>query len=54
LKPKGLFAVLPEVQIDNPLHPGVGGYQFVAITTLAPFGISKADALDFILVSQIW
>ena len=37
-----------------PSTPGyVGVYQFVAVTTLALFGISKADALAFILISQI-
>ncbi len=37
-----------------PSTPGyVGVYQFAAVTALAPFGISKADALAFILISQI-
>jgi glycosyltransferase 2 family protein len=37
-----------------PSTPGyVGVYQFVAVTTLAPFGISQADALAFILITQI-
>jgi uncharacterized protein (TIRG00374 family) len=43
----GLSSVIPST-------PGyVGVYQFVAITTLAPFGISQPDALAFILASQI-
>jgi hypothetical protein len=43
----GLSSVIPST-------PGyVGVYQFVAVTTLAPFGISQADALAFILISQI-
>jgi uncharacterized membrane protein YbhN (UPF0104 family) len=34
--------------------PGyVGVYQFVTVTTLAPFGISKTHALAYILISQI-
>lgn len=37
-----------------PSTPGyVGVYQFVAINVLAPFGISSADALAFILFLQI-
>lgn len=37
-----------------PSTPGyVGVYQFAAVTALAPFGISKADALAFIVTSQI-
>ena len=37
-----------------PSTPGyVGVYQFVAVTVLAPFGISRADALVYILISQI-
>jgi uncharacterized protein (TIRG00374 family) len=37
-----------------PSTPGyVGVYQFVAITVLAPFGITQADALAFILTSQM-
>jgi glycosyltransferase 2 family protein len=36
-----------------PSTPGyVGIYQFVAVTVLAPFGISKAEALAFIIGSQ--
>ncbi len=43
----GLSSVIPST-------PGyVGVYQFVAVTTLASFGISKADALAYILISQI-
>ncbi len=80
MKPKGLFAILPEAQEKEPSTrfnrimiiisfvllaawglssavpstPGyVGVYQFVAVTVLTPFGISKADALAFILISQI-
>lgn len=37
-----------------PSTPGyVGVYQFVAVTTLTPFGILQADALAFILIAQI-
>ncbi len=37
-----------------PSTPGyVGVYQFVAVTTLAPFGISQADALAYIIIAQI-
>ena len=37
-----------------PSTPGyVGVYQFVAVNVLAPFGISNADALAFILMSQL-
>ena len=36
-----------------PSTPGyVGIYQFVAVTILAPFGFSRADAIAFILVAQ--
>ncbi len=36
-----------------PSTPGyVGVYQFAAVVALTPFGISKADALAFILMSQ--
>jgi uncharacterized protein (TIRG00374 family) len=36
-----------------PSTPGyVGIYQFVAVTVLAPFGYTRADAIAFILVSQ--
>ena len=37
-----------------PSTPGyVGVYQFVAVTVLVPFGYSRANALAFILISQI-
>jgi hypothetical protein len=37
-----------------PSTPGyLGVYQFVAVATLAPFGISQADALALILIAQI-
>ena len=51
------FVLLAALGLSStiPSTPGyVGVYQFVAVTTLAPFGISKADALAFILVSQIF
>jgi uncharacterized membrane protein YbhN (UPF0104 family) len=36
-----------------PSTPGyVGIYQFVAVTVLGPFGITRTDAIAFILVSQ--
>jgi uncharacterized protein (TIRG00374 family) len=36
-----------------PSTPGyVGIYQFVAVTVLSPFGVSRTDAIAFILVSQ--
>jgi uncharacterized protein (TIRG00374 family) len=37
-----------------PSTPGyVGVYQFVAVAVLAPFGFSRAEALAFILISQV-
>jgi uncharacterized membrane protein YbhN (UPF0104 family) len=37
-----------------PSTPGyVGIYQFVAVTVLTPFGISRDDALAYILVAQV-
>ncbi len=50
------FVLLAALGLSSaiPSTPGyVGVYQFVAVTTLAPFGISQADALVFILISQI-
>ena len=50
------FVLLAALGLSSaiPSTPGyVGVYQFVAVTTLAPFGISQADALAFILISQI-
>jgi len=50
------FVLLAALGLSSaiPSTPGyVGVYQFVAVSTLAPFGISKADALAFILISQI-
>jgi uncharacterized protein (TIRG00374 family) len=50
------FVLLAALGLSSaiPSTPGyLGVYQFVTVTTLAPFGISKADALAFILVSQI-
>jgi uncharacterized protein (TIRG00374 family) len=50
------FVLLSALGLSSaiPSTPGyVGVYQFVAVTTLAPFGISQADALAFILISQI-
>jgi glycosyltransferase 2 family protein len=50
------FVLLAALGISSaiPSTPGyVGVYQFAAVTTLAPFGISKADALAYILISQI-
>jgi len=36
-----------------PSTPGyVGIYQFVAVTVLTPFGLSRTDAIAFILVAQ--
>ena len=36
-----------------PSTPGyIGIYQFVAVSVLAPFGFSRADAIAFILVAQ--
>jgi uncharacterized membrane protein YbhN (UPF0104 family) len=36
-----------------PATPGyVGIYQFVAVTVLTPFGISREDAIAYILVTQ--
>jgi uncharacterized membrane protein YbhN (UPF0104 family) len=37
-----------------PSTPGyVGIYQFVAVTVLTPFGLSRTDAIAFILVAQV-
>lgn len=37
-----------------PSTPGyIGVYQFVAVTVLMPFGFSRADALAYILISQV-
>lgn len=50
------FVLLAALGLSSaiPSTPGyVGVYQFVAVTTLAPFGISQADALAFILTSQM-
>ena len=50
------FVLLAALGLSSaiPSTPGyVGVYQFVAVTTLAPFGISQADALAFILISQV-
>ncbi len=50
------FVLLSALGLSSaiPSTPGyVGVYQFVAVTALAPFGISSADALAFILISQI-
>lgn len=50
------FVLLAALGLSSaiPSTPGyVGVYQFVAVATLAPFGISKADALAFILISQM-
>jgi uncharacterized protein (TIRG00374 family) len=50
------FVLLAALGLSSaiPSTPGyVGVYQFVAVTTLTPFGISKADALAYILISQI-
>ena len=50
------FVLLAALGLSSaiPSTPGyVGVYQFVAVATLAPFGISQADALAFILISQV-
>jgi uncharacterized membrane protein YbhN (UPF0104 family) len=50
------FVLLAALGLSSaiPSTPGyVGIYQFVAVTTLVPFGISQSDALAFILFSQI-
>jgi glycosyltransferase 2 family protein len=50
------FVLLAALGLSSaiPSTPGyVGVYQFVAVTTLAPFGVSQADALAYILVSQV-
>ena len=49
------FVLLAALGLSSaiPSTPGyVGVYQFVAVTVLEPFGISRADALAFILISQ--
>ncbi len=50
------FVLLAALGLSSaiPSTPGyVGVYQFVAVSTLAPFGISQADALAYILISQM-
>jgi uncharacterized protein (TIRG00374 family) len=50
------FVLLAALGLSSaiPSTPGyVGVYQFVAVTILAPFGVSQADALAYILISQI-
>ncbi|MBI5944383.1 MAG: flippase-like domain-containing protein [Chloroflexi bacterium] len=50
------FVLLAALGLSSaiPSTPGyVGVYQFAAVAALTPFGISKADALAFILISQI-
>lgn len=50
------FVLLAALGLSSavPSTPGyVGVYQFVAVTTLAPFGISRADALAYIIISQM-
>jgi len=50
------FVLLAALGLSSaiPSTPGyVGVYQFVAVATLAPFEISQADALAYILISQI-
>ncbi len=51
------FVLLAALGLSSaiPSTPGyVGVYQFAAVTALAPFGVSQADALAFIVVSQIF
>ncbi len=51
------FVLLAALGLSSaiPSTPGyVGVYQFVAIAALTPFGVSQADALAFIIVSQIF
>ena len=37
-----------------PSGPGyIGVYQFVGVTVLTPFGIHRADAVAFVLVSEV-
>jgi len=50
------FVLLAALGLSSaiPSTPGyVGVYQFAAVTALTPFGVSKADALAFILISQV-
>lgn len=50
------FVLLAALGLSSaiPSTPGyVGVYQLVAVTTLVPFGVSQADALAYILISQI-
>ncbi|MCZ2127155.1 MAG: flippase-like domain-containing protein [Anaerolineales bacterium] len=51
------FVLLAALGLSSaiPSTPGyVGVYQFAAVTALAPFGVSQADALAFIVISQIF
>ncbi|MCJ7434423.1 MAG: flippase-like domain-containing protein, partial [Anaerolineales bacterium] len=53
---KQAFVLIAALGLSSaiPSTPGyVGVYQFVAVTTLAPFGISQADALAYIIIAQI-
>ena len=50
------FVLLAALGLSSaiPSTPGyVGVYQFIAVIALTPFGISQADALAYILISQI-
>ncbi len=50
------FVLLAALGLSSaiPSTPGyVGVYQFVAVNTLMPFGVLQADALAYILISQI-
>lgn len=50
------FVLLAALGLSSaiPSTPGyVGVYQFVAVTVLVPFGVSKPNALAYILISQV-
>jgi glycosyltransferase 2 family protein len=53
--PAAAFLLIAGLSLGSalPSTPGyVGIYQFVAVSVLTPFGLSRADAIAFILVTQ--
>ena len=55
ITPPAAFLLIAGLSLGSalPSTPGyVGIYQFVAVSVLTPFGLSRADAIAFILVTQ--
>jgi uncharacterized protein (TIRG00374 family) len=55
IPPAAAFLLIAGLSLGSalPSTPGyIGIYQFVAISVLTPFGLSRADAIAYILVSQ--